>query len=134
MSEFVGTRSPVQCRSQNQRLFRKFKNMRTIIAAFQKDYGKARFEHEYKVVSQEAGIRFRTGLSEEKKEEGVEQATQTEPMLEHLQQRMLEGEMQQLEGERQQLERQMMMQQQHQQRMMMDYYAAMCNPMIFYMS
>lgn len=48
MSEFVGTRTSVQCRSQNQRLFRKFKNLRSIISIFKSEYGKERFEREYK--------------------------------------------------------------------------------------
>lgn len=34
MSVFIGTRSSVQCRSQNQRLFRKYKNIRNIVNSF----------------------------------------------------------------------------------------------------
>jgi len=31
MAKFIGTRSPTQCRSQNQKLFKKHKNIKKII-------------------------------------------------------------------------------------------------------
>ena len=81
MSDFIETRTSVQCRSQNQRLFRKFKNFRTIISAFKEEYGKERFEADFKEISKLPGIKFKTELekiAERQDRETTDQATQTE--------------------------------------------------------
>ena len=62
MSEFVNTRTSVQCRSQNQRLFRKFKNFRNIVAVFKAEYGRERFEVDYEEATKLPGIKFKTEL------------------------------------------------------------------------
>jgi|JI9StandDraft_2_1071091.scaffolds.fasta_scaffold1541313_1 hypothetical protein len=62
MSDFIETRTSVQCRSQNQRLFRKFKNFRTIISAFKEEYGKDKFEADFKEICKHPGLKFRTEL------------------------------------------------------------------------
>jgi anti-sigma-K factor RskA len=62
MSEFVLTRTSVQCRSQNQRLFRKHKNFRNIITAFKAEYGKERFESNYQELTRDPKIKFKTEL------------------------------------------------------------------------
>ena len=81
MSEFIGSRTAVQCRSQNQRLFRKFKNFRNIISTFKAEYGRQRFDKEYREISNTSGIKFRTELEnliENQSKKTVSVETQTE--------------------------------------------------------
>ena len=62
MSDFIGTRTSVQCRSQNQRLFRKFKNFRNIVSTFKADYGREKFDRDYRSICETPGIKFKTEL------------------------------------------------------------------------
>lgn len=81
MSDFIETRTSVQCRSQNQRLFRKFKNFRMIVSAFKEDYGRERFDADFKLVSYLPGLKFKTDFErmvERNEKATVSQYTQTE--------------------------------------------------------
>jgi hypothetical protein len=82
MAVFIASRTSVQCRSQNQRLFRKYKNIRNIVASFKEEYGRDRFELDYRAACDFPAIKFRTEY--EKYLEGqvkklAETATQTDP-------------------------------------------------------
>ena len=44
MSRFIGTRTSTQCRSQNQKLIKKHKNIKRIIIAYEAEIGKSEFE------------------------------------------------------------------------------------------
>lgn len=43
MSQFIKTRNPSQCRSQNQKVYRRFKTTKKVVAAFKGEYGANRF-------------------------------------------------------------------------------------------
>jgi hypothetical protein len=60
MAVFIGSRSSVQCRSQNQRLFRKYKNIRNIVNSFKEEYGRDRFDEQYDQITANPAIKFKT--------------------------------------------------------------------------
>lgn len=43
MSNFVVTRNPTQCRSQNQKMFRRYKTLHKIVMEFKKEFGDENF-------------------------------------------------------------------------------------------
>lgn len=45
------TRSPIQCRSQCQKLLRKHKTFYNVIQSFKMEYGVHKFEEEYQILS-----------------------------------------------------------------------------------
>lgn len=81
MALFIGSRTSVQCRSQNQRLFRKYKNIRNIVASFKEEYGRDKFEEDYSLICDHNAIKFRTEYEkylENQVKKVAEAATQTE--------------------------------------------------------
>ena len=62
MSIFVASRSPIQCRSQCQKLLRKHKTFFNVIQHFKNEYGQQRFDEEYERHSQNPLIRFKGSL------------------------------------------------------------------------
>ena len=43
MSRFIATRNSSQCRSQNQKLIKKHKNLKRVLSAYEKQIGKSEF-------------------------------------------------------------------------------------------
>jgi hypothetical protein len=60
MSLFVKTRNPSQCRSQNQKVYRRFKTTRKIVSAFKQEYGAEKFELTFKELTKDPSIKFHT--------------------------------------------------------------------------
>lgn len=60
MSQFILTRSPSQCRSQNQKMYRRFKTINKIVALFKAELGPAAFDTAYADLSSDPLIRFVT--------------------------------------------------------------------------
>jgi hypothetical protein len=44
MSNFIVTRTPSQCRSQNQKMYKRYKTINRIVNAFKQEIGKNTFE------------------------------------------------------------------------------------------
>jgi hypothetical protein len=44
MARFIGTRTSTQCRSQNQKLIKKHKNIKKILKAYEAEIGKSEFQ------------------------------------------------------------------------------------------
>lgn len=47
MSRFIGSRSPSQCRSQNQKVYKRFRTLTRIVAEFKKEIGEQPFREAY---------------------------------------------------------------------------------------
>jgi hypothetical protein len=60
MSNFIGTRSPAQCRSQNQKVYRRFKTINKIVAVFRQEVGGAKYDQAYSTLKNNPSIRFAT--------------------------------------------------------------------------
>jgi hypothetical protein len=60
MSNFVGTRSPAQCRSQNQKVYRRFKTINKIVAVFRQEVGAAKYDQAFSALKNDPSIRFAT--------------------------------------------------------------------------
>ena len=60
MSNFIGTRNPSQCRSQNQKMYKRFKTVNRIVTEFKKEIGEENFETQYRELSEEPSIKFYT--------------------------------------------------------------------------
>ena len=58
MSNFVGTRSPAQCRSQNQKVYRRFKTVNKIVAVFRQEVGAAKYDQAFTTLRNDSSIRF----------------------------------------------------------------------------
>ncbi len=58
MSNFVGTRSPAQCRSQNQKVYRRFKTVNKIVAVFRQEVGAAKYDQAFITLRNDPAIRF----------------------------------------------------------------------------
>lgn len=58
MSNFVGTRSPAQCRSQNQKVYRRFKTVNKIVAVFRQEVGAAKYDQAFITLRNDPLIRF----------------------------------------------------------------------------
>lgn len=60
MSNFVGSRSPAQCRSQNQKVYRRFKTINKIVAVFRQEVGAAKYDEAFATFKNDPSIRFAT--------------------------------------------------------------------------
>ena len=60
MSNFIETRNPSQCRSQNQKMYKRFKTVNKIVAEFKKEIGEEKFDEEYQKLIVEPSIKFYT--------------------------------------------------------------------------
>ncbi len=60
MSHFIGSRSPAQCRSQNQKVYKRFRTLTRIVAEFKKEIGEQPFREAYAQLAQDPKIRFIT--------------------------------------------------------------------------
>ena len=60
MSNFVGTRSPAQCRSQNQKVYRRFRTVNKIVAVFKQEVGAAKYDQAFSTLRNDPLIRFAT--------------------------------------------------------------------------
>ena len=88
MSHFVASRSPAQCRSQNQKMYKRFKTITRIVNELKKETGEENFSEAYQRLCKDPLIKFVTEMEikslpsrEETKEEkkaSVEVAVQTE--------------------------------------------------------
>jgi hypothetical protein len=82
MSTFVRTRSPIQCRSQCQKLLRKHKTFYNVIVSFRNELPANRYEKQYAELSHDPLIRFKGSFemaaSEEQRHRAREVACQTD--------------------------------------------------------
>lgn len=63
MALFIRTRTPAQCRSQNQKIYKRFKTISRIVAEFKKEFGESHFQEAYSRLSSDPTIKFMTELN-----------------------------------------------------------------------
>ena len=60
MSNFIQTRNPSQCRSQNQKMYKRYKTVNRIVSEFKKEIGEENFETAYNELRLQQNIKFYT--------------------------------------------------------------------------
>lgn len=63
MAFFIRTRTPAQCRSQNQKIYKRFRTISRIVAEFKKEFGESQFQEAYSRLSSDPTIKFMTELN-----------------------------------------------------------------------